>query len=298
MIKKVFSVALAGAALLAPAAGARAADGWQRVGDDITSGVSGLAVESRHKDTVHALAVRDNKEPGQQRLVAVRYSPDGKPQVRPVGWSGEEPVDLEAIDAVPGRDQEYVALASDGTAYRIHRGEETVRVIRKFRLPDISPDANYEGFTLTRTTHGTIAAVWADRGGDDRPAQLTAASWNPDTNGFGKRDSAEFRVPYPAQDVRHVSDVELSADGRLTVSSASDPGNDGPYDSALYAAGRLAVRDGDVRLTLSAAPERLATFAGHKIEALTCLPHSEKGILGTDDENDGGSVTTATFCRR
>ncbi|MGW1378151.1 hypothetical protein ACWD6P_28295 [Streptomyces sp. NPDC002446] len=302
MIKKAirnsFGVALAGAALLAPASGARAADGWQRVGDGITAGISGLVVEGAHGDTVDALAVRDNKEPGQRRLVAIRFSPHEKPQVSPVGWSGEPPVDLEAIDAVPGRAHEYVALASDGTAYRIHREKDTVRVLREFRLPDISPDGNYEAFALAPTGHGTIAAVWADRGDDDRPAKLTAAEWNPDTNGFGTRDSAEFHVPYPAEDVRHVSDVELSADGRLTVSSASDPGDDGPFDSALYAAGRLLLReDGEAALALSDEPHRLATFDGHKIEALACRPGTGKGILGTDDENDGGSVTTAAFCR-
>ncbi|MGG7570639.1 hypothetical protein [Streptomyces sirii] len=312
MINKAISAVIAGATLLAPAYGDRPADDWRRVGDGITSGISGIVVDGRHGNTVDTLAVRDNKEPGQQRLVVVRYSPHAKPQVRAVEWRGGQPVDLEAIDAVPGRDREYVALASDGTAYRIRREKDTVlrengairrvrdtvRVIRKFQLPGISPDGNYEGFTLSRTAHGAIVAVWADRGGDDRPAKLTAATWNPATGTFGKRDSAEFSAPYPAENVRHVSDVELSARGGLTVSSASDPGDDGPYDSALYAAGRLVVRgDGKVELRLSGTPDRLATFAGHKIEALACLPGSSTGILGTDDENDGGSVTTAAFCR-
>ncbi|MFE0190311.1 hypothetical protein [Streptomyces sp. NPDC058989] len=312
MIKKVISALIAGATLLAPASGDLSADDWQRVGDDITSGVSGIVVDGRHGDTVDALAVRDNKEPGQQRLVAVRYSRHAKPQVRAVEWQGEPPVDLEAIDAVPGREGEYVALASDGTAYRIrrekgtvlredgalHRKRDTVRVIHEFRLPGISPDGNYEGFALARTARGTVVAVWADRGGDERPAKLTAATWNPATDAFGQPDSVEFSVPYPAEHVRHVSDVELSARGGLTVSSASDPGDDGPYDSALYAAGRLVARDdGEAELRLSATPDRLATFAGHKIEALACLPGSRTGILGTDDENDGGSVTTAAFCR-
>ncbi|MFI6768933.1 hypothetical protein [Streptomyces sp. NPDC050355] len=43
--------------------------------------------------------------------------------------------------------------------------------------------------------------------------------------------------------------------------------------------------------------EYVALAAGHKIEAPACLPGSSTGILGTDDENDGGSVTTAAFCR-
>ncbi|TJZ54709.1 hypothetical protein FCH28_15485 [Streptomyces piniterrae] len=271
-----------------------AADGWQPIGDGITSGISGIAIAARDGDTVDTLAVRDNKEPGQNRLVAVRYAPDAKPRVRPVAWAGEPPVDLEAIDAVPGRDDEYVALASSGKAYRIHRDGDTVHVAQEFSLPGASPDANYEGFAL-KAVHGTIAAVWADRGQDDRPAKLSAAEWNPRTNTFGEPDSAEFTVPYPADDVRHISDVKLSATGALTVSSASDPGDDGPYDSALYHAGRISV-GGEVRLHVADGPRRLGTFPRHKIEALACLPGSREGILGTDDENDGGSIAAAEFC--
>lgn len=312
MIKKAFSaaVAIVGVSLIAPAATAQssipsseipsseipAADDWQSVGDGITSGISGVAIDGRHGETVDALAVRDNKEPGQNRLVAVRYSPDAKPQVRPVTWAGELPVDLEAIDAIPGRDGEYVALASSGKAYRIHREKDTVRVSHEFRLPDTSSGANYEGFALT-AERGALVAVWADRGQDERPGKLSAAEWHPSTNAFGKHDSAEFTVPYPTDDVRHISDVQISATGALTVSSASDPGDDGPYDSALYNAGRVSFGGGKLRLHVSDAPRRLATFPGHKIEALACLPESGEGILGTDDENAGGSITSAEFCR-
>lgn len=207
-------------------------------------------------------------------------------------------MDLEAIDAVPGRAREYVALASDGTAYRIRRERNAVRVLHAFALPGISPDGNYEGFALARLAHGKLVAVWADRGGDDHPAKLTAAEWNPRTSAFGKRDSAPFSAPYPAEDVRHVSDLKISAGGALTVASASDPGDDGPYASALYTAGHLAVGDhGRIRLRMAHTPERLGSFSGHKIEALACLPKSREGILGTDDENAGGSLTEAAFCR-
>ncbi|WP_053924067.1 hypothetical protein [Streptomyces chattanoogensis] len=298
MIKKVFGVAIAGAALLVPMAAAHAADAvdWQRVGEGITSGISGIVVDGRGGSALDTLAVRDNKNPGESRLVAVRYRPGAAPRVRPVRWSGELPVDLEALDAVPGRSHEYVALASRGTAYRIHVDKGTARIVSTFPLPGISPDANYEGFALSATEDGIIA-VWADRGQDDRPARLTTAKWDPASNAFGERDSAEFSAPYPHKDVRHISDVKISASGELTVSSASDPGDDGPYDSALYGIGRVSVGDGrDAEVSVSDAPHRLATFSGHKVEALACLPGSREGILGTDDENDGGSIAAAGFC--
>ncbi|WP_275462201.1 hypothetical protein [Streptomyces noursei] len=308
MIKKAIGVALAGVALLAPttataqeqhpaAASRPGGTDWQRVGDGITAGISGLAIESRHGAAIDAVGVRDNKKPGQNRLVAIGLRPGAGPQVQPLDWVGDLPVDLEAIDAVPGRPHAFVALASSGTAYRVVREGDTARVLGTFQLPGISPDANYEGFALF-VSHGKTVAVWADRGQDDRPATLSAAVWNPADNSFGKPVSAEFRAPYPTADVRHVSDVKVAADGRLTVSSASDPGDDGPFASALYDAGRVGVTaDGRVRLTVSERPRRLATIAGHKVEALACLPGSRSGVLGSDDENAGGSVAVAAFCR-
>ncbi|MEU7279603.1 hypothetical protein AB0A69_12590 [Streptomyces sp. NPDC045431] len=306
MIKKALSAALAGAALLTPTAHATThptthAVGWQRVGHDITTGISGIAVDSTRRDgTAELLAVRDNKEPGENRLVALSYRPGAQPRQRPVAWSGEPAVDLEAIDGVPGRPHEYVALASDGTAYRIRWEGATARVLAAFPVPGVSPDDNYEGFALTAARNGTIIAVWADRGQDERPATLFAAEWNPAGNAFGTPASVVFRVPYPAHDVRHISDVEVSATGRVTVSSASDPGDDGPFDSALFDAGRVTASPGGddrVHLAVHRSPRRLATFPGHKIEALACLPHSRKGVVATDDENEGGYVAAAEFCR-
>ncbi|MFF0624352.1 hypothetical protein [Streptomyces sp. NPDC004296] len=308
MIKKAIGVALVGVALLAPTTATAqerrpapvahlGGTDWQRVGDGITAGISGLAVEGRHGAAIDVVGVRDNKKPGQNRLVAIGLRPGAAPRVRPLDWVGELPVDLEAIDAVPGRPHEFVALASGGTAYRVVREKDTVRVLATFRLPGISPDANNEGFALS-VVHGKTVAVWADRGQDDRPGTLSAAEWNPADNSFGKPVSAEFRAPYPTEHVRHVSDVKLAADGRLTVSSASDPGDDGPFASALHDAGRVTVsRDGRVRLTASDRPHRLATVSGHKVEALACLPGSRDGILGSDDENAGGSLAVAAFCR-
>ncbi|MEU0270523.1 hypothetical protein [Streptomyces sp. NPDC006307] len=302
MIKKVLSAALAGAALLTPTAHATShATGWQRVGHDITSGISGIAVDTTRRDgTAELLAVRDNKKPGENRLVALSYRPGAEPRQRAVDWSGEPAVDLEAIDGVPGRPHEYVALASGGTAYRIHWEGGSARVVAAFPVPGVSPDDNYEGFALTAARNGTIIAVWADRGQDERPATLSAARWNPAGNAFGTPTSVAFRVPYPAHDVRHISDVKVSATGRITVSSASDPGDDGPYDSALFDAGRVTASPGGddrVRLAVHRSPHRLATFPGHKIEALACLPHSREGVVATDDENEGGYVAASEFCR-
>ncbi|MEU5586473.1 hypothetical protein [Streptomyces chrestomyceticus] len=270
------------------------APAWQKVGDGITSGISGLAVvPGSRADRTDLLVARDNKDPGENRLALIHLRPGDRPQVRPLAWRGSRiPVDLEALDAVPGRPGEYVALASDGTGYhlRLDTGAGVARVLGAFTVPGASEDDNYEGFALSAQGH-RLVAVWADRGEDSRPGTLHAARLDLTRRAFSAPVSATFRAPYPAENVRHVSDLKISASGALKVSAASDHGDDGPFDSALYDAGTVSVDGrGTVRLSVRKAPKPLGRYAGHKIEALACLPHSRHGVLGTDDENAGGAL--------
>ncbi|MFE9611909.1 hypothetical protein [Streptomyces sp. NPDC006012] len=113
--------------------------------------------------------------------------------------------------------------------------------------------------------------------------------------------TAALRVPYPRQNVRHVSDLAVSPTGRIAITSASDAGDDGPFDSAVYDAGTL--RQGPLLLsgaapllTVRPQPDELARFEGHKVEALACPTTARTGVLGTDDENLGGAIRTADSC--
>ncbi|OKI00196.1 hypothetical protein A6A06_23855 [Streptomyces sp. CB02923] len=298
------------------------APAWQQVGDGITSGISGMAVipgpragspdshagstgsragstgsyggsTGSYADGTDLLVARDNKEPGENRLAVIHLRPGDRPQVRPLAWKGSKaPADLEALDAVPGRTGEYVALTSAGKGYhlRLDTAAGVARTLGTFTVPGASEDDNYEGFALSSQGH-RLVAVWADRGEDDRPGTLHAAGLDLARRTFAKPVTATFRAPYPAAHVRHISDVKISASGALKVSSASDHGDDGPFDSAVYDAGRVTVdRKGTVRLSVRRAPESLGRYTGHKIEALACLPHSRRGVLGTDDENAGGAL--------
>ncbi|MGW5863157.1 hypothetical protein ACWFRJ_13405 [Streptomyces sp. NPDC055239] len=276
---------------------------WQQVGDDIKSGISGLTVASRSGDNLRTLVVRDNKEPGENRIAEVTYRPGQVAEVAPISWhGGAEPVDLEALDAVPGTSDEYVALASRGLAYHLKLTDagESVQVLDIAPLPAIGTDDNFESFSLT-SRHGETVAVWADRGeGEDRPATLYAAPFSInsyDEAQFGPVEKATFRAPYPEGDVRHASDIEVTKSGRLLISSASDAGDDGPFDSAVSDAGKLSVSsEGNVRLSVAKSPEVLEKFDGHKIEALRCVPGSHLAALGTDNENTGGALTTRRLC--
>ncbi|MFD4477906.1 MULTISPECIES: hypothetical protein [unclassified Streptomyces] len=276
---------------------------WHQVGDDMKSGISGLAVTSRSGDDLRALVVRDNKRPGENRIAEVTHRAGRPAEVAAITWQdGIEPVDLEAVDAVPGTSDEYVAVASRGLAYHVKLTDagESAEVLDITPLPSIGSGDNFESFTLT-SRHGKTAAVWADRGeGADRPATLYAARFSVNSYGeskFGAVHKATLRAPYPTGNVRHASDIEVTKSGRILVSSASDAGDDGPFDSAVSDAGKLTVTSaGKVRLSVDRSPELLGTFKGYKIEALHCVPGSDLAALGTDDENAGGSLTTRHLC--
>ncbi|WAL98700.1 hypothetical protein [Streptomyces sp. Je 1-369] len=282
--------------------------GWQRIGDDITSGISGLAVtgEAQRHGGTDAVVVRDNKKPGENRVARLTYRPGADrstvTRTEALTWAGTpEPIDLEAIEAVPGLRGEYVALASRGLVYHVKVTGHEIQVLDTSPLPAIADGDDYESFALT-SRHGKMAAVWADRGaGKKRPATLRAAPFSFNKYGeadFGPVTTARLRAPYPVGDVRHASDISVTPSGRLVISSASDAGDDGPFDSAVLNAGNLSVsRTGKVRLSVAKSPDVVRKFEGVKIEAVECVPDSGgKALLGTDDENAGGSVNSATVC--
>ncbi|WP_229700924.1 hypothetical protein [Streptomyces camponoticapitis] len=281
---------------------AGAADEWRRTGGDARSGVSGIAYEGRTGDGVRVLVVHDNKRGGQARLSRITHR-DGSDSVSPITWDGAEPVDLEAVEAVPGLPGEYLALAARGIVYRLKVTDSTATVVDYTPLPAIGEGDDFESFALV-SQNGRIAALWADRGaGADRPATLYAAplafaSWGQPQ--FGGVTHRAYRTAYPSDSVaRHISDISVTDSGRIIASSAADAGDDGPFDSAVSDMGRVTVSAaGRVRVTLDASPAVLGTFPEYKIEGVECLPGSTEALLGTDDENRGGYVRAMPYCGR
>ncbi|MCX4734303.1 hypothetical protein [Streptomyces sp. NBC_01363] len=196
---------------------------------------------------------------------------------------------------------EYLALASRGIVYRLKVTGSTAAVLGYSPLPGIGEGDDFESFALV-ARGGNLAALWADRGaGAERPATLYAAplsfaAWGQPQ--FGAVTRRAYLSAYPTgEGARHISDISVTGSGRIIVSSASDAGDDGPFDSAVSDAGRVTVSAaGQVRITLAAHPAVLGTFPRYKIEAVECLPGSADALLGTDDENLGGYVRAMPFC--
>ncbi|MFC6065571.1 hypothetical protein [Streptomyces ochraceiscleroticus] len=285
---------------------------WQKVGDGMTGGVSGMVVTKAAGDRLDLLVARDNKDPGQPRLSAVRLAPGHAPAVRDLKWAGSEvPKDLESLDAVPGRPGEYTTMSSGDsgkfrpTVYDVTVSGGTATVRWSAPLPGTEKYAgddtqNYEAFAVHQDpATKKYVAVWATRGSNGTASQVRSAAFDPAAAApdkvFGHVSGpVAFRAPWPAQDeVRHISDLKIAPDGTVVLSSAQDPNkNSGPFSSAVYEAGRLGVDKGRPALKLSKPEEvrRYTTADNRKIEAVALLPDGDHALWGTDDEDFGGSV--------
>jgi len=281
-LARVATCGVALALLMGSMASASAFDNtWKQVATGTTGGVSGLAPAG-----IGWVISRDNKLAGQNRIALLGN--DG--QVTPLTWRGTPPQDLESLSAVPAVASQYVTLTSTGSGYVISLDATAVNVVRTFTVPRGS--ANIESFALTQTD-SAVLAVWATRGSTTAPAALFAATFTPATGAFGRVVTAKVTVPYPTTAVRQISDLTVTS-GRIIASSASDPGVNGPFASALYDIGAVSVVGGRAALALQP-PVTLGTYPGHKVEGIAC--GGTGGLLGSDDEKRGGWVRMETFCR-
>lgn len=276
-------------ALLGPVSGA--SSGWRPVAAGKTKGISGLATLPTSGAGRSFLAVHDNKKPDQVRVAAVTVAEGGAVRYEPLAWNGSElPIDLEAVAGVPGAPGEYVAITSKGAAFhlRFDAGKKGVTALKQFALPNAGDKTEFEGLDLRRFGD-TLLCVWADRGDAKTPGMLYWATLDFKTFTFGNRFSAPVSVPFPTTETRPISDLRIDDGGTVFVTSSRDPGDEGPFQSALYAVGNFHKSDDDVDFTPNPAPIRLRVFADHKIEALEFVPGPTGGIVfGTDDEDFGG----------
>ncbi|MEU2545567.1 hypothetical protein ABZ618_09020 [Streptomyces roseolus] len=151
-MKLPLRLAAAGALVALLAGTAQAATPWRQAGTDARSGVSGLAAEADGAGT--ALVVHDNRRSGQPRLSRLAYGADPV-TVTPLVWEGAEPVDLEAVEAIPGMPGEHLAVASRGIVCRLEVAGTTATVVDHTPLPAIGAgDENRGGYVRTAPYRG------------------------------------------------------------------------------------------------------------------------------------------------
>lgn len=280
IIATAIAALAAAAAMLGPVPASGATDeGWTQVSSKAIGGISGIAAAPNGW-----VVVRDNKKAGQNRVAVL----DDAGVLTELIWPGSQPVDLEAIAAVPGQAGVFAAVTSRGAGHIISITGGIVTVSGGFTVP--RGKSNIEGFALAEVSGETVA-LWAVRGSSTTPASVYAATFSPDTASFGVPTKGTVKVPYPTVAARQVADLAVVG-GRIIASSTSDPGNSGPFASALYDVGSLGVSAGRAALSLGS-PQQLGTY-DHKVEGIACA--GTTGILASDDEKLGGWIRMESFC--
>lgn len=108
-------------------------------------------------------------------------------------------------------------------------------------------------------------------------------------------------MPYPTPidcsgDVRPVSDIKIASSGELFILSTYDSNDDeGPYNSALYWAGRFSIGS-DKKIvfakTVLGAPIAKFDNDNKKAEALELLPDGGFAVATDDEAKKGAFFTT------
>lgn len=308
-------------------------DGWVPVGFGPLYGISGAALHAHDPagGRIELLVCHDSKRSGQPRVGLVAIDPGGRTTYRPLRWpSGSpEPFDLEAVAAIPGAPGEHLLLTSTGEVIRLAVVGGRPEVRARFALPDVKPRHNFEGFALLRAADGRLIAAWADRGDGSRPGTLFRGVFDPAANRLTQTGHDEVRLPWPkGGNARTFGDLWIDPAGVVWAVATEDPGDAGPFKSAVYIIGTLhpdPAGDDDgaapapvpapvptpdakpgrspkpaktrkpsapdrsgIRFEAADSPVRLY-IADRKIEAVVGVPGAGGGmIFGTDDEDMGG----------
>lgn len=264
---------------------------WQPVKGSILYGVSGMALVSQSADERRLLIVHDNKKRGEPRFALISLRSQEPVQYTPLSWDwDDDQVDIESLSRVPEETSTFVGMSSRGMAFyvRLNESEKRVETILKFKVPESNDQSNFEGLCVQKLDKKMVM-IWGHRGQDELAGALFWAEVDLQKGRVSRPKWEKVKMPWPGKGIRHISDLKVDDTGSLVIASASDQGDDGPFDSAVYLAGVFSAKDGDISLKLSSAPTRLHSFRGHKIEGLELMPNGGM-VFGTDDENYGGWV--------
>ena len=296
LLRKCLAVVLAGV-FVQSFASLSFAGGWRTVKKDRLYSISGMALLGHDRRDSRFLVVHDNKRPGERRFAVISVKGRGKPAYESLAWPEgvSEPVDIEALATVPGDgDCSFLALTSGGGVswVKLDPERKTIVLMGRFSLPCTGRGENYEGLALYEIEDKLLAA-WGHRGLGSSPGVAYWAFLDLPNRSFDAVSSANISVPWPkGGNVRHISDLAIDKQGVLFASAASDPGDEGPFDSAVYRIGRFASDGSHVSFEAEAEPERMLRLRGHKAEALALVPYKSgaRFAVASDDENKGSSV--------
>ncbi len=269
---------------------------WHFLGEGKNNAISGIT----SIDGEHFLVAIDGRKPEHPRLALLTWKKSQKPALNLLDWCDKNnpPVDLEAVTAIPNHQEsrpkyrEYLLLESKGSVTRIQlENNNSCKVTAKFDLPNAVADSNMEAIAIHCFGSSCLLA-WAERGDDKTPAKLSWAHFNIEDNQLDEPENKpfEFKAPFPQQNLRSISDLAIDSKGEIWVSASSDPGDEGPYSSAIYHLGSFVQRENHIDLNVAKEIKPLARYEKEnvKIEGLVFTP--EGLLMGVENENLGGKV--------
>lgn len=270
------------------------AQSWRPVRGSILYGISGIALINQANSSWNFLVVHDNKQTNQERLALITIEGRNQPQYLSLNWpsNNQSPIDLEALTSIPKLKNTFIALSSSGKVYtiKLEPDKKTISILKDFELPGIPKGSNFEAFAL-QNIEGKLIAIWAHRGEAEQPATIYWGILDINKYQLTLAGSTQLKVPFPSGNVRHISDIKVDSAGIVYISSASDGGDNGPFQSAIYVAGYLGLNNSKVVWRQSSQLIPLYRFNYHKVEGIELIPGANGGIVAaTDDENFGAYV--------
>ena len=260
---------------------------WQFVSGKRELSISGIS-PTTNKDVF--LVVHDNKKQGQLRVGLIDFSADSL--YKGLDWPTQNlPIDLEALADIPGFEDRYVAMGSWGFCYLIQLDlkSKTIDLINEFRIPNSGPPLNLESVLIFQESNKWYIA-WAHRGSDKEDSILFWGSISlfDDNISIIVEDSVLINVPWPVNSKRHMSDMDIDDNKILWSSATSDPGDEGPYASAIYKIGSFQIENVEMKFILATPYLKQFVFESNKVEAMTIIKN--KMVFATDDENLGAAI--------
>lgn len=264
---------------------------WQPLGESKSIGISGIAAI----DKDHFLVVHDGKKPEHPRLSIVTWKTEQEPALTQLAWCDKTnfPMDLEAITAIPDHEHDYLVLESKGRVSRIQLdGINGCKTTAQFNLHTATAESNMEALALHCFDKSCLLA-WAERGDDKQAAKLSWAKFDVDKNSVSipTGNAFEFTASYPSLNRRSISDIAIDKQGVAWVSSASDPGDEGPFKSALYQLGTFSIKNSEINwMPSSDNTQPIVKYETEniKIEGISFIQNGL--IMGTDDESMGSKI--------
>ena len=245
--------------------------------------------------------LRDNdEERSQPRLsrVSTPLDTDGI-VVEPLDVSFPDiPNDLESVARFPGRNSALLAESNAGgddpnPSIYLAEWDADLNLTIAAQMPwpaTPEPLVNVEA-TAVASAGGRDWFLYAERaeGKDRTRIHMTDVKIDEDgTVAFGDTwQSVTFVAPAP-KGARQASAMDVAGDGTIYVAAALDPGNLGPFDSAIYAAAQVLPGKSGVDLVPTSPPKSLGRSNGLKVEALALVDGKGPLFIGDDDEDYGG----------